>query len=284
MLDRTLNGHTTVDLLEHQTVALRRLMPPIDSFGMGGSYGRGTADPVADLDFFVVVPAERFWEHVRAFPELIEHPLPVISEGAGRFMSDYGYRLGFLLAGNRKVEYFFNSRETMTALPLSARLRVLEDRSGWLTAYLAQAQAAFEVDPTPHVAAGVHDCLLEIHDLRKHAARGDVLAIIWRLGTLRRPVLALHHMRVAGAVYAPSSAASRLRSAGDAELLERAHASVPTTDPASVAAAYRALRAVMLESWAYFAPGGTPSDAQRQAEAELSDEILRDLDARCDGR
>jgi hypothetical protein len=271
-------------LLETQAAALRRLMPPVDAFGIGGSHGRGTADDVADLDFFVVLPDDAFWEHVRAFPTLIEHPLPVVSRGVGRFMSDYGYRIGFILAGNRKVEYFFNSPATMTSLPLSARIQVIEDRSGWLSALLEASRAAFEADPGPHVAAGVHDCLLEIHDLRKHAARGDLVSMIWRLNTLRRPVLALHRMQVGGDVYAPSSAVSQTRKAGDPDLLARVEASVPTADAASIAAAYRELRALMLDAFEHFAPTGVPTPEQRQAERELSEDVLRRLADGAPGR
>lgn len=266
-------------LLHAQTAALRRLMPPIDAFGIGGSHGRGSADPAADLDFFIVVPDDLFWPHVRAFPDLIEHPAAVVSRGVGRFMSDYGFRIGFLLEGHVKVEYFFNSPQTMTPLPLSARIEVLEDRSGWLSAALASARAAFASDPRPHVAAGVHDCLLEIHDLRKHASRGDLLPMIWRLHTLRRPVLALHHMRVAGDIYAPSSGASRLDRRGGDELRARVETTVPAYDPASVAEAYCTLREIMLAAWAHFAPIGAPTAAQTAAEQDLSGEVLRLLGA-----
>jgi hypothetical protein len=265
-------------LLEMQTAALRRLMPPIEAFGIGGSHGRGTADPLADLDFFVVVPGDAFWEQVRALPALIEHPLPVVSRGVGRFISDYGYKVGFLLAGNHKVEYFFNSPETMTSLPLSARIHVLEDQSGWLSALLVRSRAEFEADPRPHVGAGVHDCLLDIHDLRKHASRGDLLPMIWRLNSLRRNVLALHHMRVSGDVYAPSSAVSRLHTSGDDGLLARVDGSVPANDPASIAAAYGELRSLMLDAWAHFASTGVPTPEQQQAERELSADVLRSLD------
>jgi hypothetical protein len=277
MAESTDSDAVPSSLLEAQSAALRRLMPPIDAFGIGGSHGRGTADGLADLDFFVVVSADTFWEVVHGFPTLIQHPLAVVSRGVGRFMSDYGYRLGFILAGNYKVEYFFNSPETMTSLPLSARIRVIEDPSGWLSALLARSRAAFEADPSQHVAAGVHDCLLEIHDLRKHASRGDLIPMIWRLNTLRRPVLALHHMRVSGEVYAPSSAVSRLGTRYDDSLLARVDASVPTNDPASVAAAYRELRALMLSAWAHFAPTGVPTPEQKEAERELSDDVLRQL-------
>lgn len=265
-------------LLASQTEALAGLMPPIDAFGIGGSHGRGVADALADLDFFVVVPDDRFWEVVHRFPAVVEHPLPVISQGTGRFMSDYGYRVSFVLAGNYKVEYFFNSPETMTSLPLSARIRVIADRSGWLTKILDEARATFATDPGPHVAAGVHDCLLEIHDLRKHASRGDLLPMIWRLTTLRRPVLALHQMSVSGDVYAPSSAVSQLRAGRDDRALERTSATVPAADPASIAAAYRELRALMLEAWAHYASTGIPTPAQRQAERELSNEVLMHLE------
>jgi hypothetical protein len=279
MADPSATHDSGVSLLASQTVALRRLMPPIDAFGVGGSYGRGTADASADVDFFVIVPGETFWEHVRAFPSAIEHPLPVISRGVGRFMSDYGYRLGFILEGNRKVEYFFNSPETMTPLPLSARIQVLEDRSGWLTDVLARSRARFEADRREHVAAGVHDCLSEIHDLRKHASRGDMLSMIWRLNTLRRHVLALDHIRTSNDVYAPSSAVSRMRAIHDDDtLVSRIDASVPTNDPASIAAAFRALRTLMLEAWVYFASAGVPTREQRRAERELSEEIFALLD------
>jgi hypothetical protein len=72
--------------------------------------------------------------------------------------------------------------------------------------------------------------------------------MIWRLNTLRRHVLALHHMRISGDVYAPSSAVSRLRQRGDDDLLARVDATVPGNDPASIADAYRALRVLMLET------------------------------------
>jgi hypothetical protein len=266
-------------LLETQSRALRRLMPPLDGFAIGGSHGRGTADAYSDLDFFLVVPDAHFWDFVHDFPALIEHPRPVASSGVGRFMSDYGYRIGFILSDASKVEYFFNSPNTMTSLPLSARLTVLEDRSGYLTGLLERAEEEFRADRRPSVAAGVHDCLLEIHDLRKHASRGDLLPMLWRLTTLRRPALALHHMRTSGDVYAPSSAASRLASRQESRLAERVDAIVPALDRASIAAAYCELRAVMLDAWRHFATTGVPTPEQFRIEAELSEDVLRQLRA-----
>jgi hypothetical protein len=264
-------------LLAAQIGALRRLMPPIDAFGVGGSHGRGSADAYSDLDFFLVVSDDCFWDFVREFPTFIDHPLPVESRGVGRFMSDYGYRIGFILSDASKVEYFVNSPRTMTPLPLSARIEVVADVSGYLTSLLRGAEQEFRADPRPSVAAGVHDCLLEIHDLRKHASRGDLLPMLWRLTTLRRPVLALHHMRVSGDVYAPSSAASRLASRAASAQLERVDALVPTLDRASIAGAYAELRDLMLASWRHFAPGGAPTADQFRLEAELSADVLRFL-------
>jgi hypothetical protein len=264
-------------LLESQTRALHRLMPPIDGFGVGGSHGRGTADAYSDLDFFLLVPDPDFWDLVHAFPTLIEHPRPVASSGVGRFMSDYGYRIGFILDDASKVEYFVNSPRTMTSLPLSARLTVLADRSGYLTELLESAERQFRSDRRPSVAAGVHDCLLEIHDLRKHASRGDLLPMLWRLTTLRRPALALHHMRMSGDVYAPSSAVSRLASRAATDRLERVDSIVPTLDRASIAAAYCELRAVMLAAWQHFSSTGVPTPEQFRIEADLSEDLLQHL-------
>jgi nucleotidyltransferase-like protein len=267
---------TVEELASAQSEALRNLMPPLDAVGIGGSHGRGAADSNSDVDFFLLLPRDDFWPQVAAFPSLITHPVPVMSEGVGRFRSDYGYRYAYLLEGGHKVEYHLNSPETLSTLPLSARIRIVADRSGYMTSYLDAARTAFERDVSPHVAAGVHDCLIDLHDLRKYAARGDLLPMVWKMDSLRRNVLALEHIR-SGDVYAPSSAATRLDEKLAQGQVARVAETVPALDCAGVLRAYEALRAMMLESWEHFAGFGVPTGAQFELQELLSDGVLRSL-------
>jgi hypothetical protein len=255
-------------------------MPPIDAFGLWGSFGQGIADDYADLDFIVFVPRDEFWTLVAGFPSLITHPLPVVSQGIGRFVQDHGFQYVYILDGAHKLEYHLNSAETMARLPLSARTQVVADRSGYLTGYLAEARAEFERDVRPHVAAGVHDCLVYLHDLRKYAARGDLLPMVWRMDSLRRPVIALDHMCRSGDVYAPSSALSHFPERSSAEHARLVMETVPVVERTSMVDAFQKLRAIMLAAWKHFSPMGVPSQEQLDLERMLSEAIVGSLRAR----
>jgi hypothetical protein len=275
--DRLLNAPLAPDvLLAAQIAALQSIMPPIDAFAVSGSYGRETSDRYSDLDFLLLVADEDFWAFADEFPSLISHPCAVISEGLGRFNSDYGFGYFYLLDGGNKVDYYVNAPRTMSPLPLSARANIVEDRSGYLTERLGRARREYERDVRPHVAEGVHQCLIGLHDLRKHASRHDLLPMLWKLEALRRPALALHHV-AAGDVYAPSGAVARLSQRLPAEPARRVAATVPTLDPASIATAFEGLRAIMLDSWQQFAELGVPTPQQFELERTLSEDIIQFL-------
>jgi hypothetical protein len=267
------------ELLDAQIGALRSLMPPVDAFGLWGSFGMGVADDLSDLDFIVFISRDEFWSLVKSFPVLITHPLPVVSQGIGRFVQDHGFQYAYILSGGHKLEYHLNSQDTMARLPLSARTHVVEDRSGCLTAYLAEAQLEFERDVRPHVAAGVHDCLVYLHDLRKYALRGDLLPMVWRMDSLRRPVIALDHMGRSGDVYAPSSALSHLPERSSAEHARLVMETVPAVERTAMADAFEKLRGIMLAAWRQFSPTGVPSKEQLDLEQTLSEAILTSLRA-----
>src|SRR5262249_24943693 len=161
--------------------------------------------------------------------------------------------LFYLLEGGFKVEYYLNAPATMSPLPLSARATIVEDRSGFLTSYLESARRAFERDLRPHVAEGVHQCLVVLHDLRKYASRGALPRLLWKLGALRGPALALPHV-AAGDVYAPSSAVQLLPRRVGPDLARAVAATVPTLEPARLADAFEGVRALMLDAWRHFEP------------------------------
>jgi predicted nucleotidyltransferase len=104
----------------------------IHSCFLTGSYGRGDQDAYADLDVILVFSDEatrnRAFEHRQRFAQSVLPYVPAKSFDASHVRP---YLHIALYANGSKVDYLYETKETLQPTPWIRSLRILKDSDGW---------------------------------------------------------------------------------------------------------------------------------------------------------
>lgn len=192
------------EIVDHQTNLLRSLFPPVEAFGIGGSYGQGTNDRESDVDFFLLIEATDFFKHLVFLRERLP-ALPLATAQPGyTFLKDFGFKISFILSTGVSVQYFINTQETFLPNPMRMKTKVLYDPSGLLTACLKELAPSFLSQQW--LESLTHCYLEELLKLRKFLLRQDLLPALDCLAEFRLILLSLDRQRLLGALVAPHDA------------------------------------------------------------------------------
>ena len=119
---------------------------------LSGSYGRRTADEYSDLDVALVFSSDQLrdeaWTRRREF---VKEVLPYVP--AKSFDADHvrPYFHVALYGNGSKVDYRFESRESLQPNPWDGELRILKDTAGWAADFAARSAQRYA--PSPRISA-----------------------------------------------------------------------------------------------------------------------------------
>jgi hypothetical protein len=264
--------------LEYQLQMLHSLCPPLEAVGLGGSAGRGEADDLSDLDFFLLVPDAEFFATVDILPELITHPRPPVACWRRGFTPNFGFAYLYFYPGGESVEYMVHCHRSLRRTPMALSTRITKDLTGFYTRFLAELPGSAELSRESYAADATGEFLAELGKLARYAQRGELPAIVHRFERLRLVLLGLERYLTRGEEYAPHDSDKRVyRDLGQAgEVLIS-----PTfcaLDPRPALAAFRALYQGVSERLARMDTAGAAADAAELAaalRARIEEGLLR---------
>ena len=139
---------------------------------IGGSVGRGEADPLSDIDLFMYVAVAEFDAYCDGFAfELLESAGPVRRRRGPSFAPfiGWGYTVDYGEIG--LVQLFVRSDAALRPSYLQRQGRILFERDGRLSSNLAAAKA--EVLPSRSIAAAaLSEIYFRLFNVTKELARG----------------------------------------------------------------------------------------------------------------
>jgi hypothetical protein len=161
----------------------RRVMdePDISACFLSGSFGRRTSDQYSDLDVALVYPdirtLERAWRNRIQFAQSI---MPYISLKSfdGEHIRPYFHIV--LFANGSKVDFRFETQDTLAPNPWDSQIHILKDTSGWAEAF--QIKSSQQALPQ----ASMNNRELTLLDQRFWVMLWDILRLIAR-GDVDKP-------------------------------------------------------------------------------------------------
>jgi hypothetical protein len=265
-------------LLDYQLHMLHQLCPPLEAVALGGSTGRGEADQLSDLDFFLLVADAEFFATVDRFPELITHPQPPVARWQRGFTPNFGFTFTYFYRDGTSVEYMLHCHRSLRRTPMALSTRITKDLTGFYSRFLEDLPRAPELSPDGYAADATGEFLAELLKLAKYARRGELPAIVHRFERLRLVFLGLERYLTRGEPYAPHDSDKRvyrdLGPAGEAMLS-------PTfceLDPRAALAAFRILYGRIRDRLNRLAPDNAAGDVARLAAdlcAKIEDGLVR---------
>lgn len=253
--------------LDYQLQMLHSLCPPLEAVGLGGSTGRGQADDLSDLDFFLLVPDAEFFAIVERFPDLITHPQPPVGCWRRGFTPNFGFSFMYFYPDGASVEYMLHCHRSLRRTPMALSTRITKDLTGFYTRFTEDLPASPELSREGYAADATGELLAELVKLSRYARRGELPAIVHRFERLRLVLLGLERYLTRGEDYAPHDSDKRvyrdLGAAGETML-------APTfceLDPEAALTAFRALYGGVTERLTRMAPQTMAGDAGKLAEA-----------------
>lgn len=185
-----------LETLAFQLQLIQR-MPFIEACCVGGSVGDATADQLSDVDLFLLVSSEDFFQHLSDFGVAYCAQTELIAWRYRGFLIDFGFHYTFVHPGPAFVDVFLNCVETLVSSPMQRRNRMVFDKTGRYTATLTGLlqQAHLSPDNVP-----LGEFLIELDNVAKNASRRSALPMLARLDRLRSIAIALRRME-AGYAY-----------------------------------------------------------------------------------
>jgi len=177
------------------------MSPPLEAAGVGGSIGRGAADPYSDVDFFLLYPSQNFFTNLKQFPELITHQVAVLLFTGPTFVLGFGFEYSYILHNGIAVDYILNCPDTINLNPMRAHTSILFDSTGFLTQITERARSQISANPSDSSREALHDYLSRLLKLRKSASRRDLPVIYYNLDKLRLVMLGIERALTTGAPY-----------------------------------------------------------------------------------
>jgi hypothetical protein len=272
--------------LDYQLQMLHRLCPPLEAVGLGGSTGRGEADDLSDLDFFLLVSDAEFFAAVERFPDLITHPQPPVAHWRRGFTPNFGFTFAYFYRDGISVEYMLHCHRSLRRTPMALSTRITRDLTGFYTGFLESLPGSAELSRDGYTADATGEFIAELLKLSKYAQRGELPAIVHRFERLRLVFIGLERYLTRGEPYAPHDSDKRvyrdLGQAGETMLS-------PTfceLDPQAALAAFRVLYRGIKERLDRLAPSIETGDAGELAaglSARIEDGLVRMASARGQG-
>lgn len=120
--------------------------PEIRSIGVGGSRAkRGSADPYADLDLFILVRDGTVPEFIRRLPDLLNSlGSPLLVRGPV-FVPNYGHSVTVIFAPAVCCQFNINDESTLQPHHCRKHTRIVVDHDGFLTR-VTRESAGLEID------------------------------------------------------------------------------------------------------------------------------------------
>ena len=197
-------------MLDYQLQMLHGLCPPLEAVGLGGSAGRGEADSLSDLDFFLLVPDAEFFTTVQRFPDLITHPQPPIAQWRRGFTPNFGYTFTYFYLDGTSVEYMLHCHRSLHRTPMALSTRITKDLTGFYSSFLESLPDSPELSRAHYAADATGEFLAELSKLSKYAQRDELPAIVHRFERLRLVLLGLERYLTRGEPYAPHDSDKRV--------------------------------------------------------------------------
>jgi hypothetical protein len=228
-------------ILDDQIRLLKRLSPPIEAVGIGGSYGIRSPQYLSDLDFFIFLPSARFFTHLNLLKRSLVHRHAVAALPEPDFHPGFGFRLSYIFANGASIEYFVNCRETLNPDPMRAKTRIIFDRTGNFSRVIESISEDKGLLEKKLVERVAHDYLVELVKIRKFAVRKEIVPLYLRLDRLRRILLAVDRHYIRSELCSPHDADRNL----EADLGHRYIAAILRTCPRpNYLAIYTAISAI----------------------------------------
>lgn len=196
----------SAEFLDYELEMLRGLVPPLEAYGLGGSSGRGSADALSDLDFFLLVPDKEFFAFVQQFPGLIRHPWPPIAWRRRGFVPDFGFQFSAVFENLYSVDYHVNCHSSLRRTPMARKTQVIFDNSGLFTEFHRALPDSSLLSREEYAADAAAEVLIELQRLHKYVCRGELLSVLHRFERLRLVMLGLERYLRGGEPYSPHDA------------------------------------------------------------------------------
>jgi hypothetical protein len=179
-------NHATLDRLVQR---LSFEVSDIDAVALGGSLGRQSSDEYSDADIFLLVPNEATTCAVAAVDHVVCTTLSVVARSCHASYSGFGLRESYIDDKGEIYELFINSKNTIDRDPIRAGMRIIHDKSGWLSEYCR----ALERTPDYSIRYDriVFDYLNTLNKCLKYVARGHLIQALGRLINLTQTAISL---------------------------------------------------------------------------------------------
>ena len=159
--------------LDYQLQMLHQICPPLEAVGLGGSAGRGEADNLSDLDFFLLVPDSEFFAVVETFPRLVTHSQPAVACWRRGFTPNFGFTFTYFYGDGTSVEYMLHCHRSLRRTPMALSTRVTKDLTGYFTQFRNGLPASPELSHDAYAADAAGELVAELLKLVKYARRGE---------------------------------------------------------------------------------------------------------------
>lgn len=148
-------------LLAHQRAQLQRLCPPFDAAGFGGA-SEERRDLLSDIDCFLLAPGHQLSALIDLLPSLLDHPAEPILHWDRGWHAGFGYQHTFVYPGGSMVDYFVNSAHTLASTAMARKTRLVVDRTGDYTTFLAKLVSSHAVPADRQHAAAWAEVTVEL--------------------------------------------------------------------------------------------------------------------------
>lgn len=264
-------------IVEKQVNKLIRLSPPIEAFGIGGSFAHGTYDTMSDVDFFILYPSNSFFKYLVDFPNIISHTSSIVVKSGPTFHDGFGFTFSYVLDNGAWLEYHLNCRETLSVNPMRLDTKIIHDRDGFYTQFLETISLDYKILMDRLPAQATHDYLTRLLKIRKSIYRHELFMLLYNIHKLRRILIALDRHLLLGKPYSPAYAEKRVtEELGDKYLIEL-KPTVANLDYKSFLKAFTTIRQRILKSFHSLEPHPALSPIFYQLEQNFYKKIIGEL-------
>ena len=267
----------TEEIVEKQSNMLLRLSPPIEAFGIGGSFGRRSQDTMSDVDFFILYPSANFFKYLSDFPSTISHTSPIVCQSGPTFNEGFGFTFSYVLANNVWLEYHLNCRETLDVNPMRLDTKIVHDRTGFYTRFKETISSNHKMLLDRLVARAACDHLTRLLKIRKSVYHGELCLILYHINKFRRILIALDRHRLLGKAYSPAFAERQLIKELGHEYSLGLKSTIAKLDYESFLGAFTMIRERVLSSLRDLGRHPCLSTSFYQLEQKLYEEIVGEL-------
>ncbi|MCP4650475.1 MAG: hypothetical protein GY853_10400 [PVC group bacterium] len=172
------------EIIEERKAFLISRCPPIEAFGIGGSYKSEISNSYSDLDFFIFTNDNNFFDFKINFIKNMSHPLNPISVSGPTFHVGFGFCYSFIFTNYLVIEYYLNCQITYDYNPMRENTTILYDPNNFIEAKLHN-----KVKESDSVRLNykkiIHDYIDRLFKIRKVIYKRDLVHVFYQLNKLR---------------------------------------------------------------------------------------------------